>query len=289
MNSKKGSAAKVLVIVLVLVTIYLLCTDYMYITYNGAFTTQSDKSAYTDLSGIIEFNIGKYQNSDIAAGVRLETLTDVDKSEFYCGLSNDESVNGNTAFNIQTSSSGFGDKNETVTESTDNFAVSYSKMNNPINYISPDMGKLCKGDTVKLFVKAEGDDEYVVSGVFTYNTENFKIRNYYNTQAYTTVSYSAFDLLFGSGSKDNMTFGGNLWALFFWLPPLITIGFYVFDRKSNLKHLTGMAMSVVSIFAVVYFVGGARLAFGSMLSIVINLVIFILCLYSALLGLKNRE
>ncbi len=263
-NNKRISFSRFLTILILMLLIYLLCTDFMYMDYNGAFATVIECETYTEDNGIISFENLKSEDNPAVCGVIFEAVTDADEADFSFSLDNSEEAS-NIYLNIQNT------KYSGAKEDSDNYdGLSYKATS------------IKSKDEIKLFLLDDSEKKYLLSGSVSYNPAVFKAKYVYDTNSHTLAAYSAFDLLFGSRSMENMNFSGNLWALFFWLPPVIALGFYIFDSKSYTKNMVAMAMSVVSIFAVVYFVGGARLATGSMLTIVINLVLFILALFPIL-------
>lgn len=264
-----GGFIRFLVIILFTFAIYLLCTDYMHITYNGAFGKLEECDIYTEEENSVAFEAVKQEDNNVIAGLVLKAKKDADYTEILRQASVSYVPSDSIYLHALVKKYETGEK-QTIDEKN------LVKLNG-----------ISKDDEINLMVMDDSAEEYFLNEWIVFDKEIFTVEYVYDTSKKTVVPYSAFDLLFGSESMENMNFEGNITALIFWLPPIIALLAYIFDRKSYIKNLIGMGMSVVSIFAVVYFIGGVRLARGSVLSIVLNLTLFILCLYPILLRKKD--
>ena len=81
-NNKRISFSRFLTILILMLLIYLLCTDFMYMDYNGAFATVSECETYTEDNGILSFENLKSENNPAVCGIIYEE-TNIDNREEF--------------------------------------------------------------------------------------------------------------------------------------------------------------------------------------------------------------
>ena len=268
--AKTSDKTRIGIIVLFCICIYLLCTGFLHVTYTGAYIAEKDSKMYTSSQDGISFDAVKYADEEGSAGIILKALDDTDVIHIEVETIIEQDLETDMFLKATLTR----DESGVLNLSPDNLSV--------------DAENVKKGDEISLVIKDAKEKSYFYKGEFIYDTNILSVSYVFDTKHYSEMVYSAFDLLFGSQSRENMNFNGNYYALAFWLPPVIGLVLFFFERKSSYKYLAGMMLCVAGILAVITLIGGARLAMGSMLSIVFYLTIFILCVYGLFSKTKDN-
>lgn len=82
---------------------------------------------------------------------------------------------------------------------------------------------------------------------------------------------------------------GFMFILFI-LIPLIALGFQLFDRNYNLKNIVGLICSFAGVMLIVFFIGGANICIGALLSLLLYLLTFfmsVMGIFARYLNQKN--
>ncbi len=252
----------VLISVLFALCIYLLCTGFILMPYNGIYVSLDKTDCYTEESGKVTCDCRDLSSREVLSGVSFDVIKDTDNtslsfSSLQSGMFMKMSVNPN----IETESG--------IVDST----TSDSEIST---------GKIQKGYTVSITVRCEGQTVNELKGEFLYDPNILKPRLYYDNSKSAYLEFTALELLFGSQSSGYLHFSGQPFALFFWVPPVAgAIGALILRRKTA-GNVLGMICSIAGILAIAYLIGGARLTFSSTISIVVYMVIFALCVLSTL-------
>lgn len=273
MKSKiKYNWINILAIFLFLFNIYLLCTPFILMTYQGAYTEITENENYKILdSSVIEINNTQNKNSNVLYSVVFEVLNDSKKQNLSTeifDIADDLKIEA-TSYVLS------------KTTSYDTKFMNNSKEEG--SYIlSNEFKDLKKGDSINFKVTYDNKLNTIdkLSAKINYDNNVLKPVKIYNNRKITQIQLSAFELLFGSQTSNDLHFDGNLYALIFWIPSIAGALAFIIDQKTRIKGFIGMVASSIGLAGIITMVGATRLCMGSMLSILIYLALFFLSVLS---------